>query len=55
MSHNVGLELRQVAGIAVAHGLPREAALQAMTYGAARIWGVDEHAGALAQMGGVRL
>jgi imidazolonepropionase-like amidohydrolase len=47
MSHNVGIELRQVAGIAVANGLPREAALQAVTSGAARIWGFDEHAGML--------
>jgi imidazolonepropionase-like amidohydrolase len=48
MSHNVGIELRQSAGIAVANGLPRDAALAAITSGAARIWGIDDHAGALA-------
>jgi len=46
-SHNVGIELRQSAGIAVANGLPWEAALTAMTSGAARIWGIEEHTGAL--------
>lgn len=46
-SHNVGIELRLAAGIAVANGLPWEAALAAMTSGAARIWGIEEHAGAL--------
>jgi imidazolonepropionase-like amidohydrolase len=47
MSHNVGIELRQAAGIAVANGLPWDAALAALTSGAARIWGLEDHAGAL--------
>lgn len=46
-SHNAGLELRQRAGLAVANGLPRRAALAALTSGAARIWGVAAHAGVL--------
>ncbi len=47
MSHNVGQELRLNAGVAVANGLPWEAALEAVTAGAARIWGIADHAGAL--------
>lgn len=47
MSYNAGLELRQVAGLAVANGLPWDAALEALTAGAARIWGVEEHVGSL--------
>lgn len=47
MSHNAGLELRQRVGLAVANGLPRRAALAAVTSGAARIWGVASHAGVL--------
>lgn len=46
-SHNVGLELRQRAGLAVANGLPRRAALSAVTSGAATIWGIAAHAGVL--------
>lgn len=47
LSHNAGLEMRQAAGIAVANGLPWDAALAAMTSVAARIWGMDGHAGSL--------
>lgn len=47
MSHNAGLELRQVAGLAVANGLPWHAALEALTSGAASIWGADAHIGRL--------
>ena len=47
MSHNAGQELRQAAGIGIANGLPWEAALEALTAGAARIWGVEDHIGAL--------
>lgn len=48
MSHNVGIELRLLAGIAVANGLPWDAALEAVTSGAARIWGLADHVGMLA-------
>lgn len=47
MSHNAGLELRQAAGIAVANGLPWDAALEALTAGAASIWGIGDHIGRL--------
>lgn len=47
MSHNVGIELRLLAGIAVANGLPRQAALEAVTSTAARIWGMADHVGSL--------
>lgn len=47
MSHNVGIELRLLAGLAVANGLPREAALEAMSSGAARIWNLADHIGVL--------
>lgn len=47
MTHNTGQELRQAAGIGVANGLPWDAALKALTAGAASIWGVDNHIGKL--------
>ena len=47
MSHNAGQELRQAAGIGIANGLPWDAALEALTAGAARIWGVEDHIGRL--------
>jgi imidazolonepropionase-like amidohydrolase len=39
-SHNAR-NLKQLAGNAVAHGLPHDAALRAMTIDPARIWGID--------------
>jgi len=45
-THNERL-LPQVAGNAVAHGLPYEAALEALTVNPARIWGIDERYGSL--------
>lgn len=47
MSHNAGQELRQAAGIGIANGLPWHAALEALTAGAARIWGVEDRIGSL--------
>ena len=47
MSHNAGQELRQAAGVGIANGLPWQAALEALTAGAARIWGIEEHLGSL--------
>jgi len=47
MSHNAGQELRQAAGIGIANGLPWEAALESLTAGAARIWGIEDHIGKL--------
>ncbi len=44
--HNARL-LPQFAGQAVAHGLPYQAALQALTLNPAKIWGVDKQYGAL--------
>jgi imidazolonepropionase-like amidohydrolase len=41
-SHN-SRNLRQAAGNAAAYGLPREAALAAMTANPARIWGLDDY------------
>jgi imidazolonepropionase-like amidohydrolase len=46
--HNAGSALREAAGIAVANGLPRAAALRALTVNPARIWGVDGRFGTLA-------
>ena len=47
-THNAGLIVREAAGIAVAHGLPWQAALAALTRNPARIWGIDDHYGTLA-------
>jgi imidazolonepropionase-like amidohydrolase len=47
-THNAGLILREAAGIAVANGLPWDAALKALTCNPARIWGLDDHYGAIA-------
>jgi imidazolonepropionase-like amidohydrolase len=41
-SHN-SRNLRQAAGNAAAYGLPREAALAAMTANPARIWGIEDY------------
>lgn len=46
-SHNAR-NVTQAAGTAVAHGLPHEAALAAITAGPAAIWGIDEEVGRLA-------
>src|SRR5690606_7833988 len=46
-AHNVR-NVTQEAGIAVAHGLPPEAALRAVTLELARIYGMDAHYGSLA-------
>jgi imidazolonepropionase-like amidohydrolase len=45
-AHNAR-NLRQAAGNAVAHGLPRDAALAAMTSVPAAIWGLADHVGTL--------
>ena len=42
LSYNVGLALREGAGIAVANGLPYADALKAITLNPARIWGMDD-------------
>lgn len=42
LSWNVGNALRQGAGLAAAHGLPRSAAIEAITVGPKRIWSRDE-------------
>ena len=46
-SWNAGPSLRQAAGLAAAHGLPDEAALDAITRAPARIWGFDARIGTL--------
>lgn len=46
-SWDAGVALREGGGYAVAAGLPREAALAAMTINPARIWGIDDHYGAI--------
>lgn len=46
-SHNAR-NITQGAGNAVAHGLPWEAALEAITVAPARIWGIDDRVGQLA-------
>ena len=48
MSHDAGSALREAAGLAVANGLPWEAALRAVTINPARIFGVGDHYGTLA-------
>jgi imidazolonepropionase-like amidohydrolase len=45
-SHN-SRNLKQLAGNAVSHGLPYEAALRAVTLAPARIWGIAERYGSL--------
>jgi imidazolonepropionase-like amidohydrolase len=47
-SLNAGLGAREAAGLAVANGLPYEAALRALTSNTARIWGIGGTAGSLA-------
>jgi imidazolonepropionase-like amidohydrolase len=49
LSHNVGSVLREAAGVAVAHGLPWNEALRAITVNPARLWGIDDHFGRLAR------
>jgi adenine deaminase len=46
--HNIR-KVRQAAGIAAAHGLPREAALAAMTVNPAEIFGVASRYGSIAR------
>ncbi|HET6584867.1 MAG TPA: amidohydrolase family protein [Nannocystaceae bacterium] len=46
-AHNVR-NVTQEAGIAIAHGLPREAALSAITLNLARAYGMDAHYGSVA-------
>ena len=46
-SHNAR-KMRQLAGNAVAHGLPHDVALRALTVGAAEIFGIDDAMGAIA-------
>jgi imidazolonepropionase-like amidohydrolase len=46
-SHNAGTGVREAAGLAVAHGLPRSEALKALTTNAADIWGIAGHYGSL--------
>jgi imidazolonepropionase-like amidohydrolase len=48
LSYNAGSALREGAGLAVANGLPYQAALQALTVNPARIWGLADHYGSLA-------
>jgi len=46
-SLNAGLGAREAAGLAVANGLPYEAALRALTANTAQIWGIADTAGSL--------
>ncbi len=46
-AHNIR-NVTQEAGIAVAHGMPAQAALTAVTLAPARIYGMDEHYGSIA-------
>lgn len=48
MSHDAGAVIREAAGVAVANGLPHDAALRALTADAAAIWGIADHYGTLA-------
>jgi imidazolonepropionase-like amidohydrolase len=48
ITHNAGSQIREVAGLAVANGLPWDEGLKAITVNAARIWGIDDHYGTLA-------
>jgi imidazolonepropionase-like amidohydrolase len=47
MSHNAGAALREGAGVAVAHGLEWQAALEALTINPARAWGIADRYGSL--------
>ena len=47
-SYDAGPAIREGAGVAVANGLPYRAALEALTLGPARIWGIADRAGTLA-------
>lgn len=47
-SYNAGFALREVAGLAVANGLSRHAALRALTVNPAGIWGIAERYGTIA-------
>ncbi len=47
LSYDAGLDMREVAGLAVAHGLPYETALEAMTRNPAEIFGIGDHYGRL--------
>lgn len=47
-THNAGLVIREAAGLAVANGLPWDAALRALTVNPARIWGIGDHYGTIA-------
>lgn len=47
LTNNVGLALREAAGIAVANGLPYLEAIKAVTVNPARIWGIDARYGTL--------
>jgi imidazolonepropionase-like amidohydrolase len=46
-SLNAGLGAREAAGLAVANGLPYEAALRALTVNTAQIWGIADTAGSI--------
>jgi imidazolonepropionase-like amidohydrolase len=47
-SYNAGLSMREGAGIAVANGLPYSAGLESITSVPAKIWGVADHCGTIA-------
>jgi imidazolonepropionase-like amidohydrolase len=47
MESHTAFKMRQLAGNAVAHGLPYDAALKAMTIDAAAIFGIDKQAGSI--------
>jgi len=49
LSYDAGEAMREVAGMAVANGLPYESALVAMTRGPAAIFGIGDHYGTLAK------
>lgn len=46
-TYNVGGNSRMAAGIGVANGLPYSAAIRALTFGPASIWGASDRAGSL--------
>ena len=49
LSYDAGEAMREVAGMAVANGLPYETALMAMTRNPAAIFGINDHYGTLAR------
>lgn len=49
LSHNAGVAVREAAGLAVANGMPRLAALEALTLNPARIFGIADHYGSMAR------